>query len=72
MCMIQTVRTPSSVIDAAIAEFGARRVLLRALRAVLARQQKPPLSADHLPDYLRQDIGLPRIDPPPTGWKLLR
>lgn len=72
MRMIQTVRTPSSVIDAAIAEFGARRVLLRALRAFLARRQTPPLSTNHLPDHLRRDIGLPRIDPPPTGWDLLR
>ncbi|WP_139215002.1 hypothetical protein [Palleronia marisminoris] len=70
--MIQTVRTPSSVIDAAIAEFGARRVFLLALRAVLAPRQKPLPSADHLPNHLRRDIGLPRIDPPATGWDLLR
>lgn len=72
MYMIQTVRTPSSIIDAAIAEFGARRVFLHALRAMLARRQKPSPRADHLPDHLRRDIGLPRIDPPPTGWDLLR
>lgn len=72
MCMIQTVRTPSAIIDAAIAEFGPRPVLLRALRAILARQPKASPGADHLSNHLRQDIGLPRIDPPQTGWDLLR
>ena len=46
-------------IDDIIEEFGARRVLVAALRAYLRRRRRRPLPADDLSDFLRRDVGLP-------------
>ncbi|WP_375262749.1 hypothetical protein [Palleronia sp.] len=70
--MIQTARTPSIVIDAAIAEYGARRVLMRSLRVLFLRRKIPTPKGDALPNHLRRDIGLPPVAPPMTGWDYLR
>ena len=70
--MIQTARTPSVLIDAAIAEHGARRVIIHALRVMFRARQKPQPRAEGLPNHLRRDIGLPPEAPPPTGWDLVR
>ncbi|MGY9049544.1 hypothetical protein P775_16980 [Puniceibacterium antarcticum] len=46
-----------------IRRFGAWRVLLAALSALIRRerasQRPPPMSADGLSDHMRRDIGLP-------------
>ena len=58
--MIQTLNAShlgaDQLIDRTIARYGARRVLLRAVAAMLTR--KPQMPTDHLSNHLRKDIGL--------------
>ena len=64
--------TPSgTLIDAAIAEYGARRVLFQALVASFAGLARQP-SLDDLDNRMLQDIGLPPKEHPPDPFKLLR
>ncbi len=48
----------SDLIEAAIAQNGAARVFLAALRALLARPSTPRRRADNLPPHLLRDVGL--------------
>jgi hypothetical protein len=62
-----------SSVDALVAEFGAQRVLLRALRAViLPSPPVPRASVNALDDRLLRDIGLPPRGPRPIDWRDLR
>jgi hypothetical protein len=68
-------RAPAlSSVDLLVAEFGARRVVLRALRAFVLRplpvqRPLPRASVDALEDRLLRDIGLPPRGPAPIDWR---
>lgn len=73
--MTQTLTLPTDAftLDAAIAKYGAAKVLRAALFALITRGPKPrALDADALSDYLRADIGLGPAEPPPEPWSFLR
>lgn len=73
--MIQTLNRPADAftIEAAIAKFGAGKVLRAALIALITRGPKPqPLDPGQLSDHLRADIGLGPAEPPPEPWSFLR
>jgi len=57
----------SDLIDAAIAQNGARRVFVAALRALLAKPSAPRPRAENLPHYLQRDIGLTHGGRPKRG-----
>ena len=63
-----------TLIETAIQEYGARRVLWVAIVALLRgktpAQPRPP-DAGRLPTYLRKDIGLPK-EPEAVDWRYLR
>ncbi|WP_417807677.1 hypothetical protein [Thioclava sp.] len=71
--MIQTVETRNDpfTIDAAIAKFGAGKVLRTAIVALLTRSPKP-VNVDTLSNHLRKDIGLGPNEPPPDPWRFMR
>ena len=71
--MIQTVNHPSEsfTIEAAIAKFGAGKVLRTAIVALLTRSPKPA-DVDTLSNHLRKDIGLGPTEPPPEPWSFMR
>ena len=66
-----TQSTPN-LIDAAIAEYGALRVLFQTLITVIIFTKPRPLSVDELDNRLRQDIGLPPKIPEPNVLDLMR
>lgn len=73
--MIQTIdhKADPVTIEAAIAKFGAAKLLRAALVALITRGPKPStLDAGQLSDHLRRDIGLGPAEPPPEPWSLLR
>ena len=71
--MIQTrnrnvVFGPQLQIETVISRYGAWKVLTAALVALLngRRRRPPPANAKDLPDYLREDVGLPVAQAPRT------
>jgi hypothetical protein len=71
--MIQTVKHQNEpfTIEAAIAKFGAGKVLRAAIVALLTRGPKPVI-VDVLSNHLRKDIGLGPSEPPPDPWSFMR
>ncbi|MEX1662362.1 hypothetical protein [uncultured Thioclava sp.] len=71
--MIQTVDHQSDpfTIEAAIAKFGAGKVLRSAILALLTRSPKP-VNVDVLSNHLRKDIGLGPNEPPPDPRRFIR
>lgn len=62
----------SASVAAVIAEHGAWRVLLQALRSALFAPRRPLADITALDDRLRRDIGLPALSPGPRDWHRLR
>ena len=55
---------PQLQIETVIKRYGAWRVLTAAILALVqARQPRPTPRAKDLPDYLREDVGLPALPP---------
>jgi hypothetical protein len=59
-------------VEAVIAEHGAWRVLLQAVRSVLFAPRRPQADTEALDDRMRRDIGLPARLPDPRDWHRLR
>lgn len=57
-------------IDRLVEEFGRRDVLRAAIGAMI-RRRAAPMDAGDLAAHIRQDIGLPPVDPV-RDWRLLR
>jgi len=61
-------------IDVIIEEYGARKVMFVALRAMLRKRRQARYRTEELSDHLRRDLGLPQLGPPqllyhPGQWK---
>lgn len=59
------------LIAEAIRAHGPRRVILSALRALIASDTRPTNPTPPLSDHIRRDIGLDPEKPPPS-WTLIR
>ncbi len=67
--MIKTIRdgapvTLNTAISPIIARYGAWAVLWAAVKRLPLAPKRRPISADTLPPYLRNDVGLPPVERP--------